>query len=82
MDFEKAVIVASYPNHETAEAAVSLLGSEGIDAVVSSDDAGGELPNLGVARRVRVLVQSENEAFARALLNQGEDATPVPGEGP
>ena len=76
MDFEKAVIVASYPNHETAEAAVSLLLSEGIDAVVSSDDAGGELPNFGLTRAVRVYVQSENEAFARALLRQGEDAGP------
>ena len=81
MDFEKAVVVASYPNHETAEAAASLLRSEGVDAVVSADDAGGELPNLGLARRVRVVVQSENEAFARALLHQGEDAPPAPDEG-
>lgn len=73
MDFENAVNVASYPNHETAEAAVSLLRSEGIDAVVSADDAGGELPNLGLGSAFRVFVQSEQESFARALLQQGED---------
>lgn len=72
MKFENAVEVADFADHSTAEAAVSLLRSEGIDAIISSDDAGGEMPNLGMARRVRVLVQSENEELARGLLNAGE----------
>jgi hypothetical protein len=72
MKFENAVEVADFGDHPTAEAAVSLLQSEGIDAIISSDDAGGEMPNLGMARRVRVLVQSENEELARGLLNAGE----------
>jgi hypothetical protein len=71
MDFENAVVVATYTNHETAEAAVSLLRSEGVEAIVQADDAGGELPNLELARGVRVLVQAENEEFARALVEQG-----------
>jgi hypothetical protein len=73
MDFENAVIVASFPNLETAEAAVSLLASEGVEAVISSDGALGELPNLELARGVRVYVQSEQAEFAKGLLKQGED---------
>lgn len=73
MDFENAVVVATFPNHETAEAAVSLLKSEGVDAAISSDDAGGELPNLDLGRGIRVYVQSDNAEFAKALLQQGEN---------
>lgn len=73
MDFENAVVVSTFSNHETAEAAVSLLKSEGVDAVIRSDDAGGELPNLELARGVHVLVQSEDAEFAKALLQQGAD---------
>ena len=72
MDFENAVVVANFGSHAMAEAAVSLLKSEGVAAVISSDDAGGELPNLDIGKKIRVLVQSENEEFARALLTQGE----------
>ncbi len=80
MDFENAVVVSTFPNHETAEAAVSLLQSEGVEAVISSDDAGGEIPSLELARGVRVLVQRENEEFARGLLNQGADQGDDAGE--
>lgn len=73
MDFDNAVVVSTYTNHETAEAAVSLLRSEGVEAIVQSDDTGGEMPNLELARGVRVLVQAENAEFARALLEQGAD---------
>ncbi len=71
MDFENAVVAATFPIRETAEAAVSLLQSEGVDATIHSDDAGGELPNLDVGGGVRVLVSSENLEFAKALLEQG-----------
>lgn len=74
MDFENAVVVWTFSNHETAEAAVSLLKSEGVEAVVHSDDAGGELPNLELAQGCHVLVQSQDAEFAKALLQQGEDA--------
>jgi hypothetical protein len=73
MDFENAVVVSTFTNHETAEAAVSLLRSEDIEAIIQSDDAGGELPNLELARGVRVLVQAENAEFARGLLEQGAE---------
>ena len=73
MDFERAVVIGTYSDHSTAEAIVSLLASEGIEAVVSSDDAGGELPNLDVATSIKVLVDSSNEEFARELLSAGEE---------
>ena len=72
MDFENAVVVSTFPIRETAEAAVSLLQSEGIDAILHSDNAGGELPNLDVGGGVRVLVSRENLEFAKALLEQGD----------
>ena len=73
MDFESAVVLATYPNHETAEAAVSLLASEGVEAVIASDDAGGKLPNLDVGRGVRVCVQERDAEFALGLLNVDAD---------
>lgn len=79
MEFENAVIAETYPNAETAEAAVSLLQSEGIEAIVRADDAGGELPNLDLARGARVFVSRENLERARELLNAGlkEEESPA-----
>lgn len=74
MDFERAVVVGTYPNHETAEAIVSLLASEGVEAVLQSDDAGGELPNLDLGRGIRVYVREENAEFAKVLLDAGSSA--------
>ena len=74
MDFENAIVVANFGSRAVAEAAVSLLASEGVDAIVSADDAGGELPNLDITQKIKVLVQSENEEFARGLLTQGDKA--------
>jgi hypothetical protein len=73
MNFENAVVVSTFSNRETAQAAVSLLQSEGVDAAISSDDAGGELPNLDLGGGVRVFVQEENAEFAKALLQQGAE---------
>ncbi len=73
MDFENAVVVSTFPDHGTAEAAVSLLRSEGLEAVMSSDDAGGELPNLDLAGTIRVFVAVADVEFARALLTQGAE---------
>ena len=69
MDFTQAVTVATFSDHATAEAAISLLQSEGIEAAMSSDDAGGEMPNLDVGSPIRIFVESQNEELARGLLN-------------
>jgi hypothetical protein len=72
VDFNNAVVVASYSDHATAEAAVSLLKSEGIEAAVSADDAGGEMPNLDLASGARVIVEEKDAELARGLLNANE----------
>ena len=73
MDFENAVVVSTFANRQTAQAAVSLLESEGLEAAILSDDAGGELPNLDLGGRSRVYVAAKDEEFARGLLTQGDD---------
>jgi hypothetical protein len=69
MSSEGAVMIESFSDKSFAEAAVSLLESEGIQAIIHADDAGGELPNLDFARGVRVLVAAEDEERARYILN-------------
>jgi hypothetical protein len=50
-----------------AELIAGLLRSNGVDAAVSADDAGGQEPQLQL-QGVRVLVASTDEAAARELL--------------
>jgi hypothetical protein len=73
MSSEGAVTVETFSDKSFALAAVSLLESEGIDAVIHADDAGGELPNLDFARGVRVLVAAEDEERAKGILNIAAD---------
>ena len=79
MDLERAVVVQSFSTAATAEAAVGLLQSEGIDAMVRADDAGGTLPNLDLVRGAKVLVDAQNEERARELLNAGLDESETGG---
>ncbi len=69
MDIENAVVIESFSDKAFAEAAVSLLESEGIEAIFSADDAGGELPNLDFARGVQLLVAPEDVERAKAVLD-------------
>ena len=71
MDYEKAEVIESYSDKSFVEATLSLLASEGIEAIIHSDDAGGELPNLDFARGVRVLVAHDDVERARMILNAG-----------
>jgi Putative prokaryotic signal transducing protein len=54
-------------NRTEAELIVGMLRSNGVRAVVSADDAGGQEPQLQI-HGVRVLVAPSDEAFARELL--------------
>ena len=73
MDYEHEEVIESFTDHSFAEAAISLLSSEGIEAHIHADDAGGELPNLGFARGVRVLVLKADAERARMILNTGSE---------
>ena len=68
MDRVPVAIVAS---RTEAELIVGLLRSNGLRAIVSADDAGGQDPQLQLLG-VRVLVAREDEAAARQLLAAAE----------
>ncbi len=74
MDVEHLVVIETYSDESFAEAAVSLLAAEGIEALVASDDAGHALPNLDFAKGVRVLVAPEDAERAKALIETAGDA--------
>jgi hypothetical protein len=45
-----------------------LLESEGIEAMIMADDAGGTYPMLQFIRGVRLMVYREDEARAKEIL--------------
>jgi hypothetical protein len=59
--------VAVVASRTEAELIVGMLRSNGLRAVVSADDAGGQEPPLQI-QGVRVLVPPSDEASARRLL--------------
>jgi len=69
MDLNNAVIIETFTNRLTAEMAAGLLESEGIEALVLADDAGGLYPMLQFIRGVRLLVAKEDELQAREILS-------------
>jgi Putative prokaryotic signal transducing protein len=68
------VTVAVVTSRIEAELIVGLLQSNGLDAAVSADDAGGQEPQLQL-QGVRVLVARSDEAAARQLLADAESTT-------
>jgi hypothetical protein len=67
------VPVAVVASRTEAELIVGMLRSNGLRAAVSADDAGGVEPQLQL-QGVRVLVASSDEAAARRLLAEADDA--------
>jgi hypothetical protein len=66
--------VASYASVFDARIAVAHLESEGMEASVVVDDAGGAIPSLtALGGGARVLVRSEDLARARAALGDLDD---------
>jgi Putative prokaryotic signal transducing protein len=61
------VTVAVVGSRTEAELIVGLLSSNGVSAFVSTDDAGGQEPQLQL-QGVRVLVAPADEAAARRLI--------------
>jgi Putative prokaryotic signal transducing protein len=69
-----SVPVAVVGSRIEAELIVGMLRSNGLRAVVSADDAGGQEPQLQM-QGVRVLVTPSDEALARELLDAADDAS-------
>ena len=68
------VSVAVVPSRTEAELIAGMLGSHGVSAAVSADDAGGQYPQMQI-EGVRVLVAPADEASARRLLDVADDDT-------
>ena len=67
------VPVAVVASRTEAELIVGMLRSNGLRAAVSADDAGGVEPQLQL-QGVRVRVAAPDEAAARQLLAEADDA--------
>ena len=74
MNPDDAIVLETFPNRIAAEMAAGLLESEGVEAMVAADDAGGVYPPLQFIRGVRLLVYREDEARAREILRDMEAA--------
>ena len=64
------VRVAAFLTQHEADLACSFLASQGIDAMVSSDNCGGLRPELGFATNSRVLVPGHQADEAAQLLSE------------
>jgi predicted Fe-Mo cluster-binding NifX family protein len=68
LNFDDAVVLETFPNRIEAEMAAGLLESEGIEAMVMADDAGGAYPMLQFIRGVKLMVAPEDKARAQEIL--------------
>lgn len=62
-------IIYQYTNHVEAELAKNILTSNGIEAVIRSDDCGGMHGGQTFVRGVGLLVPAEKTKEAKGLLN-------------
>jgi Putative prokaryotic signal transducing protein len=70
----QTVVVAQVTSTLEAQLIVGMLGSSGIEAVTSVDDAGGQEPQWQLTQGVRVLVHREDEDGARRLIAEAENS--------
>ena len=63
------VVLRRFGDELSARVAAMSLEANGIPAQVSSDTAGGALPNLAVGFPVRLIVRAEDAEAARQLLD-------------
>jgi enoyl-CoA hydratase/carnithine racemase len=80
MTGDAPVAVTVVTSQFEAELIVGLLQSNGVDAAVSADDAGGQEPQLQL-QGVRVLVSSADEAAARQILDDAQTNSQAVEEG-
>ncbi len=78
MNLDDAIVLEIFPSRIEAEMAAGLLESEGIEAMVLADDAGGAYPMLQFVRGVRLLVYREDAYRARQILKDMTEAWEVP----
>lgn len=64
------VVIATYSSVTEANVVRARLESEGIDAVVRSDDLGSTMPTMGASRGVAVLVVAGDRPKAMETLER------------
>ena len=69
------IVVHTFNSRPEAELAKSALDAAGIESMVVADDAGGIQPGLWEGRGVAVVVNGDDAAAAREILDS--DATPA-----
>jgi putative signal transducing protein len=67
------VVLKTYTSRAEAELAQGILQANGIEALVSSDDAGGMQPWLQQALGVRLLVHHEDALRAAWVLEPASE---------
>ncbi len=65
---QEQVVIERFENEVDAEIAKAHLESEGIDASIVKDDAGGMLPSLQQSAGVRLLVDAGRAIRAKEIL--------------
>ncbi|MBI5870795.1 MAG: DUF2007 domain-containing protein [Actinobacteria bacterium] len=65
---DEIVILMRYPSEMDAIFARTLLESEGIEAMIMKDDAGGMEPQFQLTQGVRLMVRAEDLEKARDLI--------------
>jgi hypothetical protein len=63
-------IVRTFSDRGEAEIARSLLETEGIPALLSADDMGGNTPPLDFSRGLQLVVEAADVERARAVLDE------------
>ena len=64
----RAISIGSFATRAEAEIVVGLLESEGIEASISADDAGGVYPSFEFTGGAQVLVDESDAKAAREAL--------------
>jgi len=61
-------VLRTYGSEMEAEMAAAMLGAYGVEALVTTDDAGGMYPQMAQLRGIKLLVWEKDLEEARALL--------------
>ncbi len=74
MSENRIIPIKAYSTRMDADLAKAVLEANGIDSIVSADDAGGMEPWLALSQHIQILVREEDAGVARDLL---EDSPPA-----
>ena len=80
MSNEGGVVVHVESDEASARIVIGFLESQGIEAQISEDDAGDQIPSLESTGGVKVLVPAEDAERARRLLQERNTETEGDGE--